>query len=77
VSDHMDGFVMLKIDVIEGIDRFGCEGREDVVQQLYAAWLKRIDSEQKEAAELFMRHKQAAAAEAALNKIGIDTRKLS
>ena len=67
----------LKIDVVEGMDRFACEGPLAVVERLYAAWIKRLDSEQKETADLFVRAKQASAAEAMLNKVGIDTKRLS
>lgn len=68
---------ILKLDIIEGVDRFAAEGNEETVLKLYADWLKRVEQLQQKSADMFIKNKQVDAAEAALGAVGIHTKRLS
>lgn len=67
----------LKLDIIEGVDRFAAEGNEDTVLGLYSDWLKHVDQIQQRTADLFVKSKQVDAAEKALTEAGFSHKRIS
>ena len=70
----------IKLDVIEGVDRFAAEGDEDTVLKLYAEWQKKVEQLQQKSSDLLFSAKQAKHAddvEHALGMAGIATKRLS
>ena len=70
----------IKLDVIEGVDRFAAEGDESTVLKLYDAWLKKVEQLQQKSSDLLFSARQAKQvddAEHVLGMAGIATKRLS
>ena len=67
----------IKLDVIEGVDRFAAEGDEATVLKLYGEWQQKVAQLQQKSSDLLSRVTQLDNAEHALGMAGIATKRLS